>query len=176
MQRTSVLDVGAYREFCYTASRYTEVFQNFRRHPVCLWSVDYAKPDQGVGYLEKIFSNADFKISENQWRIFLKNDSVGNPRTVEFRNRADVFTMVCSPTTLRYIKVLSDIVAFFDTDKIKTVAEIGVGYGGQCRILKSFLQIHTYNLIDLPETLALSEKFLNALDLPDNPGGGIEVH
>ena len=38
-------------------------------------------------------------------------------------------------------------------------------------ILKNFLNLDEYNLIDLPETLALTEKFLNVLDSLNNPRG-----
>ena len=174
MQRTSVLDVGAYREFCYSASRYSEVFQNFKRHPICLWSVEYAKDVTGRDYLLKILNNPSCRFSVDQWRKFLQNDAVGNPITSTY-NFPDGFKLICSPTTLRYIKVLSDIVTYFDTDKIKNVAEIGVGYGGQCRILKNFLKLDTYNLIDLPETLALSERFLNVFSSPEYSGEGKDL-
>lgn len=156
--QTSVLDVGAYREFCYFASRYSETFQNFKHHPVFRWAVEYATPNQGWEYLVKVLSNPNLKFSVEQWKNFLLNDAVGNPLTVTYN--LDQASITCSPTTLRYIKVLSDVATYFDTDKIKSVAEIGVGYGGQCRILKNFLAIDDYYLIDLPETLALTEKFL----------------
>ena len=58
----------------------------------------------------------------------------------------------------------------FDTEKIKSVAEVGIGYAGQCRILMSLLQIKKYNLIDLPEVLALAERFL--IELNSNGGHG----
>ena len=162
MQRTSVLDVGVFREFCYIASHNNDFFQNFKNHQVCKWAIEYAKPEQGRDYLIKILSNPNFKISVEQWKNFLKNDLIGNPVAANYN--VNGVSITCSPTTLRYIKVLSDIITYFDVDKIKTVAEIGVGYGGQCRILKNFLTIDNYNLIDLPETLALSEKFLGAFD------------
>lgn len=158
---------GSYREFCYSASRHNEVFQNFKNHPICRWAIEYAKPEQGKEYLKKILHTDGFEISVEQWKDFLKNDSVGKPLTITYNFSKDGSQMICSPTTLRYIKVLSDVVTFFDIDKIKTVAEIGVGYGGQCRILKSFFKIDTYNLIDLPETLALAERFLETLDPSD---------
>ena len=66
--------------------------------------------------------------------------------------------------SLRYVKVLVDILSLFDVEKIRTVTEVGIGYGGQCRILKKFLPIERYNLVDLPEVLALAEKFLTALN------------
>ena len=171
MQRTSALDVESYRSFCYSASRYSEVFQNFKRHPVCQRAFEYVPGEFGKNSLIKILNNENFKLSVDQWKNFLQNDAVGNPVTSTY-NLPNVFQMICSPTTLRYIKVLSDIVTYFDTSKIKTIAEIGVGYGGLCRIVKSFLQIDTYNLIDLPETLMLAERFLNLFYPPEISGGG----
>lgn len=173
LERTSVTDVSIYREFCYIASRNADVFKNFKRHPVMRWAVEYIKGEQGRDCLIKILTDAGFKLSVSQWRELLKNDLVGNPVVAEYN--LDDGRMICSPTTLRYIKILSDIVAYFEADKIKRVAEIGVGYGGQCRILQNFLNIDEYNLIDLPEVLALAEKFL-ANTTSNFIGGGGKIH
>lgn len=44
------------------------------------------------------------------------------------------------------------------------VREIGIGYGGQCRLLTSHLETpELYRLIDLPEVLGLSKKYLGQL-------------
>jgi len=118
-------------------------------------------PEVGQACFEYILKNMNF--SEDDWLVFLKNDSVGNPFISEY-NLGDSM-IIGSPTTLRYVKVLVDLVKLFDVDKIKTVTEIGVGYGGQCRILMNALPIERYNLVDLPEVLALTEKFLTVLDV-----------
>lgn len=66
-----------------------------------------------------------------------------------------------SPTTLRYVKVLQDIMTLFDVEKIRRIVEIGVGYGGQCRILVKYLKnVEKYYLFDLPEVLQLSRTWL----------------
>lgn len=55
----------------------------------------------------------------------------------------------------------------FDVNKIKTVAEIGVGYAGQCNVLMNVLDLEQYNLIDLPEVLSLVERCLTEIGLTE---------
>ena len=119
-------------------------------------------PEVGQGCFEQILQSRAVNFTEDDWLCFLRNDSIGNPLIAEFN--FDGSQVIGSPTTLRYIKVLVDLVTLFDIDKFRTVTEIGVGYGGQCRILMNALPIERYNLVDLPEALALAEKFLTALN------------
>ena len=174
--KTSASDNGAYPEFCYAASRHDEIFANFKRHPIYNAILEHVTGEMGKAYLEVALQNPALKLDAEKWKIILQNDSVGNPRTATYNFGNAQIT--CSPTTLRYVKVLSDIIALFDTDKIKTVAEIGVGYGGQCRILMNLLPLVEYNLVDLPEVISLAEKFLNTVGLSENPvkWGGGTVH
>ena len=106
--------------------------------------------------------NGALRLSEDEWQFFLRSDSIGNPFIADYT--FGDWKIIGSPSTLRYIKVLVDIIALFDVNKIKTVTEIGVGYGGQCRVLMNALPFERYNLIDLPEVLALTERFLTALN------------
>ena len=160
---TSLSDNGQYPEFCYLASRHEEIFQSFKRNPTYNAILEHLNAEQGAAYLEIILNDYNFRLADEQWESILLNDSLGNPRrfTYEFGNK----TLTCSATTLRYTKVFMDIISLFDVDKIKTVAEIGIGYGGQCRILMNLLPLEWYNLIDLPEVLALAERFLTKLDV-----------
>lgn len=163
---TSVFDDDWYPEFCYFASRHEDVFKNFKRHPVYNRVVEYMSPEVGQACFEYILKNPVITFDEDSWLFFLRNDSVGNPFIAQFTCGDSM--IIGSPTTLRYVKVLVDLVKLFDVDKIKTITEVGVGYGGQCRILLNALPIQRYNLVDLPEVLALTEKFLNALDVAGN--------
>ena len=52
----------------------------------------------------------------------------------------------------------------FNMGEIKSIAEIGIGYGGQCRIIKSMFPDVKYTLFDLPEVLGLAERYLNNYD------------
>ena len=123
-------------------------------------------PEIGQQCFEYILKNSPMNFSEEEWLFFLRSDSVGNPNIAKHNFGGS--QVICSPTTLRYIKVLVDILNLFDVGKIKTVTEVGIGYGGQCRILSNALPIERYNLVDLPEVLALAEKFLTALNQQGN--------
>ena len=162
MEPTSLSDNGQYPEFCYKAAKHEEIFQNFKRNPIYNAILEHLTDEQGAAYLEVILEGYKFQLNDEQWENILLNDSLGNPR--RFSYEFDDKILTCSATTLRYVKVLMDIVAFFNIDKIKSVAEIGIGYGGQCRILMNLLPLERYNLIDLPEVIALAEKFLTKLD------------
>ena len=73
--------------------------------------------------------------------------------------------IVISPITIRYTKVLQDIFSLFNIREIKHIAEIGVGYGRQCRLIKEYLKNREYSLIDLPEAIELTKKFLDKFSL-----------
>lgn len=171
-RNTSITDDGIYPEFCYIAAKHDEVFQNFKQNAMYRRIVEGVSAEQGAGYLEVLFKDSPVKFSMDQWNFFLQNDLKGNPRKITYNFGNSSIT--CSPCTLRYIKVLSDIMTLFDTEKIKSVAEIGIGYAGQCRILMNMLKIDKYNLIDLPEVLALAERFLTELN--SNTRGGGTLH
>ena len=59
------------------------------------------------------------------------------------------------------MKVLKDLKAFFGRLSGLNIAEIGVGYGGQCRVLCAFYQPKSYTLIDIQPALALTQRFLD---------------
>jgi putative sugar O-methyltransferase len=41
------------------------------------------------------------------------------------------------------------------------IVELGVGYGGQCRIIAACFNVKSYTLVDLPQVLSLAKAFLN---------------
>lgn len=165
MRKTSASDNGVYPQFCYLASKQDELFANFKRHPAYTRILEHVSPEQGAAYLQIVLENNNLDLN---WDFILQNDKIGNPNVAKYDFGSQ--DIICSPTTLRYLKVASDIVKLFDSSKIKTVSEIGIGYAGQCRILKNFLPIDEYYLVDLPEVLALAERFLDETNL-DEQGG-----
>ena len=162
MKQTSLSDNGKYPAFCYSAARQDEIFCNFKCHPIYTEILEHATAKQGAVSPDTILNDYAVKLTDEQWAVILQNDVLGNPRTSTYEFADKVLT--CSPTTLRYTKVLMDLATLFDFDKIQTVAEIGIGYGGQCRLAMNLLPINRYELIDLPEVLLLAEKFLTELD------------
>lgn len=162
MKQTGIIDIDEWRILCYSAARLPQVFANFRQNPLYLSVVEGVSPELGRQYLEMILNDYDFRIRDEMWPRLLKNDDLGSPPLYDFES--DAGTIRCSALTLRYIKVFCDLVSLFDFDKIQTVAEIGIGFGGQCRIALNMLPTLRYKLIDLPEVVLLAERFLTALD------------
>jgi hypothetical protein len=67
-----------------------------------------------------------------------------------------------SPTTLRYIKVASDLKMLFGEHIGESIVEIGCGYGGQALVNDRAFKIKQYKLIDLPPVLTLISKYLES--------------
>lgn len=85
---------------------------------------------------------------------FSLNDRIGSPNLYIFDG------IRVSPGTLRFIKVLSDVIRFFPPDKIQNIIEIGSGYGGQCLIFRQWKPEINYTLVDIPESLAVANRYL----------------
>jgi hypothetical protein len=155
---TSASDMQYYPAFCEWAAQDDTVFTSFRRNAIYIRIVETISRRYGQAYLDCIMSS-DYKFSYDDMLRFAQNDSVGNPRV--YRYTLDNNRIFFSPTTLRYIKVLQDICKMMGTENYERIAEIGVGYGGQCRIISSYCEVKEYTLIDLPEVLALTKKYLD---------------
>lgn len=161
-RQTSASDNDYYPALCYAASKEPSYFKDFRRNIVYNRILENVSKEDGQRCLDVIAKNK-VKFTDADWDDFLKNDSIGTPKTFSYHINGR--TLSASPTTVRYAKVLQDILVLFDTGKIRSVAEIGVGYGGQCRIMTSYLKtLEHYRLFDLPEVLALTERYLGHFD------------
>ena len=159
-RRTSISDDDEYPVVCYMASQNKHFFRRFRNNPVYNDILEHVTQKQGQEYLDIIFEDKKLKFSDSDWDNFYKNDLYGSPVSFPYKINGSVRNF--SPTTLRYIKVLQDIITLFDQIQIKSVAEIGIGYAGECRLLTSYLQtIVSYSLFDLPEVLELSKRYLD---------------
>ena len=80
---------------------------------------------------------------------FFKNDLFGNPVLMNYE-LPDGQLLTTSPTTIRYVKVLSDLMMLFgDLDGLNIV-EIGAGYGGLASIIgQQFSFNHYYDVGNL---------------------------
>src|SRR5437867_3383634 len=133
---TSVSDNQAYPQLCLQASRDEHVFADFRRNPVYNEILEHVSEQQGKEYLDLIARDADLRHAIDRFKL---NDSYGNPRTYAY---ASIGTI--SPSTLRYVKVLADLKAHFKSLDGLDICEIGVGYGGQCRIINAYFKPASY--------------------------------
>ena len=159
-QRTgnsSISDAGLYPAFCLLASRNDRVFDRFRRSLIYRIILEHVNIDQGHEYLKEIEQGGRML---DQLRPLLESDTIGGP----IKYRYGSYGLV-SPSTLRYIKVATDLGNLFGPLDSLKIAEIGVGYGGQCRVVCALWPVKSYILFDIPEVLALSRRFLEESDV-----------
>ena len=154
---TSISDMGRYPLMCYLASKDNRIFSTFKRNRIYRQILEHVSEKQGSEYLKVIDEYGI--LTPEYWHEFAENDSFGSPIQFTYNIHGKNFTL--SPTTIRYAKVLCDILSMFDTGSIKSIAEIGIGYGGQCRLIRTKLPQAVYTLFDLPEVLGLAEKYLS---------------
>jgi hypothetical protein len=144
----SLTDHGDYAELCHFASWNNDAFSNFRSNPDYTVVLEHVSFEQGEGYLKLIPADADFAE-------FKKNDLYGGPTVYSYPGVGEI-----SPTTLRYIKTLYDLEKFFGKLNGAKIFEIGVGYGGQCRLCCKYFNIDKYVLLDIPQVLGLVQRYL----------------
>jgi hypothetical protein len=94
---------------------------------------------------------------------FITNDNVGNPIKYNY----SVLGKPISSVTVRYIKILGDLLELFGDLKEMDIVEIGAGYGGQCKIIHDYCKPKSYTIIDLHEANKLSEKYLRHFGIKD---------
>ena len=152
--RTSISDYKEYKEICLNASIDDEVFTHFRRNHNYTPILEHTSYDLGKGYIEWLTQN-NFDV--NQIEKIKLNDLQGGAILEQFD---EPFGQIC-PSTLRYTKVMHELELMFGAFDGKNIIEIGVGYGGQCKIINDISKPASYTLVDLPEALALSKRYLS---------------
>jgi phospholipid N-methyltransferase len=150
---TSLSDNQAYPQLCIMASNDYKLFNNFRRHPIYNQILEHVSKELGDEYLAILSKDANVFTYMDTFKL---NDKFGNPIMFEYPGIGMI-----SPTTLRYIKVLTDIKKYFGTVDNLNICEIGVGYGGQCRIINAYYNPATYSLVDIQPALALTQRYLD---------------
>lgn len=153
---TSLSDNGDYPQFCLKASLDDEIFKNFKQYKVYNEILEHVGYNLGLKYYDEIKKLDVSLLKDNLITEFKKNDKVGNPILFNFNEIENI-----SGSTLRYIHVLAKLKQLFGSLNNKKICEIGVGYGGQCRILSSFFKLKSYTLIDLKPVLGLAQKYLD---------------
>lgn len=150
---TSLSDNQAYPDACIQAANDYRAFNNFRRNPLYNQILEHVTQEQGAEYLRFISRDPNILAAMERFKT---NDAYGNPITFEYPGHGAV-----SPTTLRYVKVLADLKSLFATLEGLDICEIGVGYGGQCRVIDDYFKPSTYCLVDIQPALALAQRFLD---------------
>lgn len=151
--KTSVSDNNKYRGVINRMLQDNTLFNTFKQLPEYTEILEHVSFELGTKYLNVIKRDNPQLINDiDKFRI---NDLYGSPQKFNYPEIGFI-----SPSTIRYIKVLSDIIKLKIDLNDKDVIEIGVGYGGQGLVLSKHFQFKTYTFVDLKEPLQLTEKYL----------------
>lgn len=149
----SISDDGDYIAACIEAARSYAAFVNFKRDPRYTKILEHASVEQGHTYL---------RIIEEQTPNLLEKIHLFKVNDIEGGSRLHDYPLVgkISPSTLRYLKVVSDIQNLFFQENYVNIAEIGIGYGGQLLLLDQVISFRNYYLFDLYPVLDLAKRYL----------------
>lgn len=152
---------AAYYNTVWEAVRNADAYAQFRRNDVYNTVLEHVHKHEGDFYLERLHSQDFRSICFSSTEA----DKIGNPVTFDFQGNQ------ISPTTLRYGKVAQDMVEFFPGFlNFRAFAEIGVGYGGQARVISEYCKLHkskleSFTLIDMLPVVLLAQSYLDNFHL-----------
>ena len=143
-----------YIETCRSAVADDEIFAKFKSIQGYKNILEHVTPRQGAEYLQVAMEMAGDALLENI-EAFKENDSIGSPDKFSYPETGKI-----SPTTIRYIKNVFEMATLLGEAPISRVVEVGGGYGGLCKTLSVVCDFDEYILVDLPEAVAVQEKYL----------------
>jgi len=148
---------GEYLNVCREAAQNGDNFNAFKSNSHYRCILEHCSYAQGKEHFE-IIKNQTPELLECLDKFSI-NDKYGSPICYEFSGRQ------FSPTTIQYMKVLSDLIKNFSVEKLNglRVLELGVGYGGQYVVLSEWLNFESYTFVDLPEVIDLTRAYLTKL-------------
>ena len=152
---SSISDNYFFPQFCKKVAK-SDKFWNFRQSTLFQEILEHTSYEQGINYIQNIL-NMGFDY--NFIRKCIRDDFVGNPNQFNYKNLG----LTC-PSNLRYANVLADLISKFSNLNHFSIVEIGGGYGGQARLIRKFFPSVNYTIIDLPEVLLLTERYLYESD------------
>ena len=163
MQNPWVRNGADYEGFVERAAADDNVFSSFRRQRIYQSIVETLDEETGRQFFDAIVDPDILALCSASQEA----DLVGAPLTYAYGGA------LLSPTTPRYGKVLNDLLRLFpDFISMKSIAEIGIGYGGQARFISEYMKAHggvleTYTGIDLPGATRLTQRYFDELGISE---------
>jgi hypothetical protein len=156
-RRTSASDSKGYPEFCLQAATRDDLFAIFRStgHAEYGRILEHFSREDGQIHLE-VLRDRNPALLESLVRIS-QGEKIGTPDLYDYGTYG-----LLAPSTIRYTRHLGDLTEKFGPLDGLDVVEIGVGYGGLCKVTFDSFTPGSYTLVDLPEALRLAERFLRA--------------
>ena len=148
------IDYKGYLRDCELTVKYPQVFDRFRSRRYYSGVVETMRSQKWGIEFTNILKN-DFPDLWKNIQTYISGDKIGGPNLVTYRG------VTASPVTLRYVKVLGDLLNCFGSLDGLNVVEIGGGYGGQCKVIQDHCKVKSYTLIDLEAPLRLADRWLS---------------
>lgn len=145
------------------------VFKTIPQYTTILEHVDYNLGKEYVDIVLNDYSDELLKKILDNLENIKQNDIHGSPLKYNY----PVLGLI-SPTTVRYIKVLLDILSLKCDLNDKKVVEIGGGYGGQALILSKFFNFKSYTILDLESVNKLQNKYLTVNGVKNSNAATVE--
>ena len=133
----------------------------FRSNPHYNGVLEHLSKETGDQYLALIEDKDILEILRESQAA----DTVGAPVTFDFLGSK------LSATTVRYAKVLQDLKRMFPhLDDFRSIAEIGIGYGGQARIISEYCKLKRtaldrYTFVDILPVTILAHSYLDNFNI-----------
>ena len=145
-------------EFEETCIHLSQNLFNFKRNPIFCAVIN--NDGRGFSHAKEMYNVIEEKCPDllkiENLNKFTENDKIGNPPKVYEFNNVNI-----SPGTIIFMKVLSDIYNF---ENVNSIVEIGTGYGGQCKIIKDYLDVN-YTCVDNSGCLTLCKSYLKKMNV-----------
>lgn len=155
---TSISDNADYPGYCMLAAGDEAEFKRFRSHPQIVGIIEGIDGQAGLESINIALGHKPEYMARME--EFRRNDTVGEPAMSEYSAIGRF-----APTTLRYIKFASELETLYGSLDGWRIAEIGGGYGGQCRILSVVADFQRYVIFDLEGPRRLTRRYLDQFDV-----------
>ena len=152
-EQTSASDYAGYTNAVRKAYSTALGFKKFKQDPEYTGILEHVSSAHGAYYLNQIHQKYPYLLQ--QIDTFKQNDRHGSPVKAHY-----TLIGAISPSTVRYVHTLGDLLHAFGPLQGKSIVEIGAGYGGQCLITSLHARFKSYDLYDLPDVNKLITRYL----------------
>jgi putative sugar O-methyltransferase len=130
-----------------------DLMRRFRRNFQYRLILEHVSYRQGLDYQKRISSLG--VVSNDLITQLALDDTFGDPRRYYYKDIGWI-----SPTLLRYVSVYSEIESFIGLKNVNSIVEIGIGYGGQARVINKLGGVIDYKFYDLKDVQTLASTYL----------------
>ena len=166
-----------YTKYCKLISENYTHFENFKKHPSYTYMLEHVTYEYGKKYINLLKTEYRDILQQLNWVEIHKHDRIGSPNLYDYSNELKpvviLSTYMFSPTTFRYLYIALDILSKNKGNNIKSVVEIGGGYGGQALLLLLIaplfeINIRYYTIIDVYYPTLVQKKYLRKFNVTYN--------